>query len=50
MCGNIIIRECRVCGYFGDDRETFMYLGDGVWSCPNCISKHTRIKEILECD
>ena len=44
----VIIRECEECGYFDDDKKTFMYLRDGIWSCPNCGGKYTKIKEIIK--
>ena len=48
MAYNIVIRECEKCGYYGDDRKTFSYCGDGVWSCPNCCSKYTRVREVID--
>ena len=47
---NIVIRKCLKCGYFEEDRKAFTYLGDNVWSCHNCCSKYTEVKEVIDPD
>lgn len=44
---NKVIRQCNDCNYCCDS-DDFIYLGDGVFSCPMCSCKRTHIKEIVE--
>jgi ribosomal protein L37AE/L43A len=49
MTRNIVIRKCQKCGKTTNS-DRFSYLGDGVWSCPNCTSKYTFIYEVIDPD
>ena len=45
---NKVIRICLECKNTGEQDKEFTYLRDGVWSCHNCLCKHTEIKEVIE--
>ncbi len=49
MSRNIVIRKCQKCRTTTES-ENFAYLGDGVFSCPNCQSKYTFIYEVIDPD
>lgn len=49
MKQNIVLMKCQKCRTISDS-ESFTYLGDGVFSCPNCQSKYTFIYEVIDPD
>jgi hypothetical protein len=42
---NKVFRKCLKCSY-ENIADIFSYLGDGVFSCPSCLSKYTEIVKI----
>ena len=49
MSKNIVLLKCQKCRTISDS-ENFTYLGDQVWSCPNCQSKYAFIYEVIDQD